>query len=100
MTAKDVIRRAKALGDAMDGEREEREARLREAGFEEPEAEQRKANLATNVALMSGRAGRHGAAVRPGSGDGTGVAGRACPPCTPNVSHSHCIKQIQHFFLA
>ena len=52
VTVKDVIRRAKALGDAMDAQREEREGRLREAGFEEPDAEQRRANLATNVALM------------------------------------------------
>ena len=52
VTAKDVIRRAKALGDAMDAQREEREARLREVGFEEPDAEQRKGNLARNVALM------------------------------------------------
>ena len=52
VTANNLIRRAKALGDAMDAQREEREARLREAGFEEPDAEQRKANLATNVALM------------------------------------------------
>ena len=51
MTAKDVIRRAKALGDAMDAAREEREGRLREGGFEEPDAEQRRANLATNVGL-------------------------------------------------
>ena len=36
----------------MDAEREEREVRLREAGFKEPDAEQRRANLATNVALM------------------------------------------------
>jgi len=47
-----AIRRAKALGDAIDSRREEREAGLRTAGFEEPDAEQRKANLATNVALM------------------------------------------------
>ena len=52
VTAKDVIRRAKALGDAMDAEREEREGRLREAGFEEVDAAQRRANLATNVGLM------------------------------------------------
>ena len=52
VTAKDVIRRAKALGDAMDAQREEREGRLREAGFEELDAEQRRVNLATNVALM------------------------------------------------
>ena len=52
VAAKSVIRRAKALGDAVDGEREEREARLREAGFEEPDAEQRRANVATNVGLM------------------------------------------------
>ena len=51
-TAKNLIRRAKALGDAIDAEREEREARLREAGFEEPDEEQRRANLATNVALL------------------------------------------------
>ena len=47
-----AVGRAKALGDAIDAEREEREARLRDAGFEAPDAEQRKANLATNVALM------------------------------------------------
>ena len=47
-----AVGRAKGLGDAMDSEREEREARLREAGFEEPDAEQRKGNLARNVALM------------------------------------------------
>ena len=52
VTATGVIRRAKGLGDGVDGEREEREARLREGGFEEPDGEQRKANLATNVALM------------------------------------------------
>ena len=52
VTAKDLIRRAKVLGDAVDGEREVREARLRQAGFEEPDAEQRRANLATNVAMM------------------------------------------------
>ena len=43
--------KAKALGDAIDSRREEREERLRAAGFEEPDSEQRKANLATNVAL-------------------------------------------------
>ena len=47
-----AIRRAKALGDAIDSRCEEREAGLRAAGFEEPDAEQRKANLATNAALM------------------------------------------------
>ena len=51
-TSRNVIRGAKELGDAIDAEREERESRLREAGFEEPDAEQRRANLATNVALM------------------------------------------------
>ena len=51
-TAKNLIRRAKALGDAIDAEREEREGRLREAGFEEPDEEQRRGNLATNVGLM------------------------------------------------
>ena len=44
-----AVGRVKGLGDAMDSERE---ARLREAGFEEPDAERRKANLATNVGLM------------------------------------------------
>lgn len=48
----DVIRRAKGLGDAMDTRRRQREARLRAAGFEEPDDEQRAKNLATNVALM------------------------------------------------
>jgi transcriptional regulator with XRE-family HTH domain len=48
----DVIRRAKGLGDAMDTRRRQREARLRAAGFEEPDDEQRTKNLATNVALM------------------------------------------------
>ena len=47
-----AVERAKALGDAIHSRREEREARLRTAGFEEPDDEQRKANLATNVALM------------------------------------------------
>ena len=47
-----AVGRAKALGDAIDAEREEREARLRNAGFEEPDTDQRKGNLATNVALM------------------------------------------------
>lgn len=51
-TAKDLIRRAKAVGDAIDAEREAREARLLEAGFEEPDEEQRRANLAANVALL------------------------------------------------
>lgn len=52
-TAKNLVRRAKALGDEIDAQREEREARLRDAGFEEPDAEQRKANLARNVALLA-----------------------------------------------
>lgn len=47
-----AIRSAKALGDAIRSRSEEREARLRAAGFEEPDAERRKDNLATNVALM------------------------------------------------
>lgn len=51
-TAKNLMRRAKALGDAIDAERDKREARLRDAGFEEPDEEQRRANLATNVALL------------------------------------------------
>ena len=52
-TAKNLIRRAKELGDAMDAERQQREARLSEAGFDEPDPEQRKANLASNVALLA-----------------------------------------------
>ena len=48
-----VVGRVRALGDAIHSRREEREARLRAAGFEEPDAEQRKANLAKNVALNS-----------------------------------------------
>ena len=52
VAAKSVIRRAKGFGDAIDAQREEREARLREAGFEEVDPEQRRANLATNVALL------------------------------------------------
>ena len=47
-----AVGRAKAFGDAIDAEREECEARLREAGFAELDDEQRRANLATNVALM------------------------------------------------
>lgn len=47
-----VVEKAKALGDAIHSRSEEREARLRAAGFEDPDDEQRKANLATNVALM------------------------------------------------
>ena len=47
-----AVGRAKGLGDAIHSRGEEGEARLRAAGFEEPDAEQRKANLATNVALM------------------------------------------------
>ena len=50
---KKLIHRAKALGDAMDTQREMREARLRAAGFEEPDADQRTANLAANTALMA-----------------------------------------------
>lgn len=48
----EALRRAKAMGDAIDREREQREARLRTAGFEEVDAEQRKANLASSVALL------------------------------------------------
>ena len=50
--ARNAIRKAKALGDAIRSRSAERESRLRAAGFEEPDAEQRKANLAANVALM------------------------------------------------
>ena len=51
-TARNLMRRAKALGDALDAEREEREGRLREAGFEGPDEKQRRANLATHVGLL------------------------------------------------
>ena len=47
-----AIGKVKALGDVVGARREGREVRLRAAGFEEPDAEQRKGNLATNVALM------------------------------------------------
>ena len=40
-----AVGRAKALGDAIDAEREESEARLRDAGFEEPDEQQRRGNL-------------------------------------------------------
>ena len=49
---KDAIHRAKGLGDAMDTRRRQREARLRAAGFEEANDDQRTRNLATDVALM------------------------------------------------
>ena len=51
-TVKNVILNAKVLGNAIHAQGEAREARLKAAGFEGPDAEQRKANLATNVALM------------------------------------------------
>ena len=57
VTAKNAIRRVKALGDAVGAQREEREERLREAGFEEVDAEQRRENLARNVGLMEGPRG-------------------------------------------
>ena len=44
-TVRNLMRRAKVLGDAIDAEREEREGRLREAGFEEPDEEQRRGQL-------------------------------------------------------
>ena len=46
------MHRAKGLGDAMDTRRRQREARLRAAGFEEPDDDQPTRNRATNVALM------------------------------------------------
>lgn len=46
-----VLSGAKALENAAEGARLSREDRLRALGFEEPTAEQRKANLALNVAL-------------------------------------------------
>lgn len=50
---RNVIFRAKRLGDAMDAQRRQREARLRAAGFEEPDEETRARNLSANVAHMS-----------------------------------------------
>ena len=49
---RDAIYRAKGLGDAMDTRRRQREARLRAAGFEEPNEETRTRNLEPNVALI------------------------------------------------
>ncbi len=46
-----ALKDAKALEDAAENQRLTREDRLRALGFEEPTAEQRKANLALNVAL-------------------------------------------------
>ena len=57
VTAKNAIRRVKALGDAVGAQREEREARLRAVGFEEVDGGQGKANLARNVALMEWQRG-------------------------------------------
>ena len=48
----DSIHRAKELGGTMDTQRGQREARLRAAGFEEPDEETRKRNLETNAAFM------------------------------------------------
>lgn len=50
--ARDVIRRAKGLGDAMDTRRRQREARLRAAGFEEPDDETRTRNLGAPAASL------------------------------------------------
>lgn len=47
----EVLAEAKALEDEAEGARLAREDRLRALGFEEPTAEQRKANLALNIAL-------------------------------------------------
>lgn len=46
-----LVKEAKALEDAAENQRLSREARLAALGFEEPSDEQRKANLALNVAL-------------------------------------------------
>lgn len=46
-----LVHEAKGLEDAAENERTAREARLAALGFEEPSAEERKANLALNVAL-------------------------------------------------
>ncbi|MYA17145.1 MAG: hypothetical protein F4Z28_10445 [Gammaproteobacteria bacterium] len=48
---RDAIQRAKGLGDALDTRRRRREARLRAAGFEEPDEKTRAGNLETSVAL-------------------------------------------------
>ena len=58
VTAKDLLRKAKAVGDAIDAEREARKGRLSEAGFEEPDEEQRRKNLAANVGLLEWPGGR------------------------------------------
>ncbi len=47
-----AVREAKAMGDALDRQRREREARLRAAGFEEPDEASRRSQLAANVALL------------------------------------------------
>ncbi len=49
----EALKEAKAMGDLIDAERAEREAWLYDADFEEVSTEQRKKNLALNVALMS-----------------------------------------------
>jgi transcriptional regulator with XRE-family HTH domain len=46
-----LVKEAKALEDAAENQRLAREARLAALGFEEPSDEQRKTNLALNVAL-------------------------------------------------
>jgi hypothetical protein len=46
-----VLQEARALGDEADAQRRAREERLRALGFEEPTSDQRKAQLAKNVAL-------------------------------------------------
>jgi AcrR family transcriptional regulator len=46
-----VLREAKAIDDGVENERLTREDRLRALGFGEPTAEQRKANLALDMAL-------------------------------------------------
>ena len=48
----EALGKARALGNAIDRERREREARLRVAGFETVDDESRDRNLASNVALM------------------------------------------------
>ena len=46
-----AIEQARALGDAADRKRTDREERLRELGFEDPGREQRREQLARNMAL-------------------------------------------------
>lgn len=48
-----AIQRVQAVGESIRRRREKREARLREAGFEEVDAEHQRANIARNIALLN-----------------------------------------------